>query len=155
MLLGGYITLNATATGNGLQYEWTPNTAIENNRIVAPKVSPLLDITYSMKVVSVDGCVAKDDVLVTVLKDIFVPSAFSPNGDGTNDTWRIPYLDSYAVAAVQVFNRYGQMVYHSDGKSIAWDGKFKGKPLPTGSYTWMLNPGNGRKLMYGMVTIVR
>ena len=155
MLNGGFVILNATAAGTGLQYEWMPDTAIEDNHVAAPKVSPLLTTTYNLKVISEDGCEAKDDILVTVIKDIFVPSAFSPNGDGLNDLWRIPYLDSYSGATVEVFNRYGQMLYHSSDKSIAWDGKFKGKLLPAGSYVWVLNPGNGRKLMYGTVMIVQ
>jgi len=93
--------------------------------------------------------------MVTVLKDIFIPTAFSPNGDGVNDTWRIPFLDSYEGATIQVFNRYGQVVYFAKGKAVLWDGKYKGQILPTGSYAWMLNAGNGKKIMHGMVTIVR
>ncbi len=155
ILRGGHITLNATANGNGLKYEWAPNTDIDDNKILVPKVSPLRNITYALNVVSADGCEAKDEVLITVLKDIYVPTAFSPNADGTNDVWHIPFLNSYSGARVEVFNRYGQIVYQSGNNSIGWDGQFKGKPLPSGSYVWMLNAGNRRKSIYGMVTIVR
>ena len=155
MLKGGFIILNASAAGTGLQYQWTPKMAIENNLVVTPKVSPMLNTTYTLKVISADGCETKDDVLVTVLKDIFVPSAFSPNGDGINDRWSIPFIDSYSDASVQVFNRYGQKVFQSTEKFVSWDGKFKGKLLPMGSYVWVLNPGSGRKLMYGSVMIVQ
>ena len=155
MLKGGFITLDATATGNGLQYEWTPNTGINNSKILVTTISPLVNTTYTLKVVSTDGCKATDDVDVTVLKAIFVPTAFSPNGDGINDTWHIPFLNSYSGATVQVFNRYGQIVYQSANNSIGWDGQFKGKPQPSGSYVWMLNAGGLRKLMHGTVMIVR
>lgn len=155
MLKGGFIILNATAAGTGLQYQWTPKTAIENNLVVTPKVSPMLTITYTLKVISADGCSAKDEVMVTVLKDIFIPSAFSPNGDGINDKWSIPFIDSYSGASVQVFKKYGQKVFQSTEKSVSWDGKFNGKLLPVASYVWVLNPGSGRKLMYGSIMIVQ
>ncbi|MDB5278746.1 MAG: type sorting protein [Ferruginibacter sp.] len=155
LLLGSAIVLNASASGSNLQYEWIPNTAIENNLVLTPTISPVINTTYTLKVLSADGCKAGDEVLVTVVKDIFVPTAFSPNGDGLNDVWRIPYLDSYTGASLDVFDRYGQIVFHSTDLSIGWNGKFKGKSLPTGSYPWVLHPGSGRKLMYGMVSIVR
>jgi gliding motility-associated-like protein len=155
MLKGGFITLDATATGNVLQYEWTPNNDIDNNKILGPTISPLVNTTYTLKVVSADGCKATDSIMVTVLEDIFVPTAFSPNGDGINDVWHIPFLNSYSGATVQVFNRYGQIVYQSTNNSIGWDGQFKGKPQPSGSYVWMLNTGSLRKLMVGTVMIVR
>ena len=155
ILSGGYILLDATATGNNLQYSWQPDIAIENNHVLTPKISPLQNIIYTLTVVDADGCTAKDDVSVTVFKNVFVPAAFSPNGDGINDVWRIPYIDSYVGATVQVFNRYGETVYFSKGKTVAWNGTFKGQPLPTGSYAWVLDTGDGKKVLHGMVTIVR
>jgi gliding motility-associated-like protein len=155
VLAGGAIMLNASGSGDHLQYEWVPNTAIENNHVVAPTISPVVNTIYTLKVLSAEGCRAEDAMLVTVINDIFVPTAFSPNGDGLNDWWRIPYPDSYPGASVDVFDRYGQLVFHSTDLSIGWNGKFKGKSLPTGSYPWVLHPGSGRKLVYGMVSIVR
>jgi len=155
MIRGGLITLDATATGNGLQYEWIPNTNIDNNKILRPAMSPLLNTSYTLTATSTDGCKATDEIIVTVLKDIYVPSAFSPNGDGINDVWRIPYLDSYSGTDVKVFNRYGQLVYQAAGQSIAWDGKYKDKPLPSGSYVWVLRAGALKKLVHGTVMIVR
>lgn len=154
MIRGGNLTLQATATGNNLQYEWLPDIAMDNNHILNPKVSPVQDILYHLKVSSPDGCVTGSGVKVFVLKEIFIPSAFSPNGDGINDTWRIPFLESYSGASIQVYNRNGEMVYHSDAKFNNWDGTFKGIKLPAGSYAWILNTGVAKKVLYGMVTIV-
>lgn len=155
ILSGGFTTLTATASGNNLQFKWTPDSSISDTKILSPTVSPLHDIVYNLKVISTDGCIANDQVTVSVLPDIFIPSAFSPNGDGINDTWRIPFLDSYPGAKLQVFNRYGEMVYLYGTNVTAWDGKYKGKSLPSGTYTWMLQPGAGKRLMHGTVTIVR
>lgn len=155
VLLGGSTILNASATGNNLLYEWSPIESIENSQVATPTIFPAQNTTYTMKVVSADGCEDTDQVFVTVVKDIFVPSAFSPNGDGTNDVWRIPFLDSYSGSSIQVFNRYGEIVFQSKDKMIVWDGMYKGEPVPIGSYIWVLNPGNGRKQMHGTVTVIR
>jgi len=84
-----------------------------------------------------------------------VPNAFSPNGDGINDTWVIRYLNEYPQADVQVFNRWGQPVYHITGYTTPWDGTYKGQPLPVGTYYWIIRPGNGRRQISGSVTILR
>ena len=155
MIQGGNITLLASATGKSLMYQWSPDIAINNSQILNPKVSPMQDIIYTLKVISRDGCVAVDAAKVFVLKDILIPTAFSPNGDGINDTWHIPLLESYAGASVQVYNRFGEMVYHSDITFNSWDGTLKGKKLPSGSYAWLLHTGIGNKTLSGMVTLLR
>ncbi len=155
VLEGGFISLQAKASGNNISYLWTPNTAIDNSAISTPKVSPVEDITYRLTVTSGDGCVNKDDVFVKVLKTPRIPNIFSPNGDGINDNWVIEHLESYQGATVEVFNRYGQLVYHSVGYSKPWDGRFNGSPLPVATYYWIINPKNGRQQMNGSVTIIR
>lgn len=155
LLPGGSVVAGASATGNGLIYQWTPVSAIDNDKILQPTFSPLVNTVYTLQVVSADGCSASDDMLVRVYKDIFVPTAFSPNGDGINDVWHIPILNSFAGADVKVFNRYGQMVYHAASQAVNWDGRFKGKLLPTGSYVWMINVPSLKKFMHGSVMIVR
>jgi gliding motility-associated-like protein len=56
---------------------------------------------------------------------------------------------------VEVFNRYGQMVYTSNGYGTAWDGHSKGKPLPVGTYYYIIQLKNGFKPLNGSVTIIR
>ena len=155
VLEGGFITLNGNGVGKNVTYLWTPNSYIDNNRIAIPKVSPIDDITYTLTVTSADGCVAKDQVFVKVLKAPKVPNAFSPNGDGINDRWIIEYLDTYPGATIDVYNRYGQLLYHTVGYGTPWDGTINGKPLPIGTYYWIINPKNGRAQMNGSVTIIR
>jgi gliding motility-associated-like protein len=84
-----------------------------------------------------------------------VPNAFSPNGDGINDTWMIQYLDTYPGCTVDVYNRYGQVIFHSTGYSRPWDGRMNGQPLPIGTYYWIIDPKNGRRQVSGSVTIIR
>lgn len=155
VLEGGFVQLATTITGNNLTYLWTPVTGLDNPTIAQPKVAPPADTEYTLTVTSGDGCVATDKVLVTLLKQIKVPNAFSPNGDGINDRWEILYLDSYPDCEVEVFNRYGQPVFRSVGYSRPWDGTWKGTPLPVGTYYWIINPKNGRQPLNGSVTIIK
>ena len=155
LLEGGNIVLDATASGKGLTYLWTPALYLSNANVLTPTVTSPEDITYTITVTSSDGCVASDDVLVKILKNLKVPNAFSPNGDGINDTWMIQYLDTYPGCTVDVFNRYGQNVFHSTGYAKPWDGRVNGQPLPVGTYYWIINPKNGRQQISGSVTIVR
>ncbi|HSC39762.1 MAG TPA: gliding motility-associated C-terminal domain-containing protein, partial [Chitinophagaceae bacterium] len=151
----GSVVLEATASGNQLSYSWTPVSNLDNPKLLNPTCTAPADITYLLTATSADGCSASDDVVVKILKNIKVPNAFSPNGDGINDTWVIQYLDSYPGCTVDVFNRYGQSVYHSTGYTKPWDGRVNGQPLPIGTYYWIINPKNGRQQVNGAVTIIR
>uniref|UniRef100_UPI0013D3D9C1 gliding motility-associated C-terminal domain-containing protein n=1 Tax=Raoultella planticola TaxID=575 RepID=UPI0013D3D9C1 len=80
------------------------------------------------------GCSVTDTTFIKVLLTIDVPNVFSPNGDGINDTWKIKYLESYPGATVEVFDRYGQVVFKSQGYNKEWDGTYNGNPLPVATY---------------------
>ncbi|MEP6747533.1 MAG: PKD domain-containing protein [Bacteroidota bacterium] len=155
LLEGSFVMLDGKASGNNISYAWTPATYLDNAAIASPKVTAPQDIIYTLQVTSADGCKASDDVAVTILKKIKVPNAFSPNGDGINDTWVIQYLESYPACTVDVYNRYGQLVYHSTGYTKPWDGRVNNQPLPVGTYYWIINPKNGRTRENGSVTIIR
>jgi gliding motility-associated-like protein len=155
VLEGGSSPINATATGIGLSYLWTPATFLNKDTVLVPLTSPNMDITYKLTVTGRGGCVSSDEVFVKLLKAPVIPNAFSPNGDGINDTWVIKYLESYPGATVEVFNRYGQIMYFSTGYSKPWDGKSNGVDLPVGTYYYIVNPKNGRKALSGSLTILR
>ncbi|MEO9210203.1 MAG: gliding motility-associated C-terminal domain-containing protein, partial [Ginsengibacter sp.] len=155
LLEGLSLILNATASGNGLKFLWSPTIGISPRDSLNPTVRISDDLTYIITATSLDGCTASDNVFIKVLKEVKVPNAFTPNGDGVNDTWQIKYLDSYPNAEVSIFNRYGQQVYQAIGYSKPWDGTYQGKPLPMGTYYYIINPKNGRAAMNGSVTLIR
>ncbi len=157
VLEGGTIILQPVVTGNDLQYLWTPNTYLNNDKIEMPTASNMLDdITYTLTVTGRGGCTAPaDKMFVKVLKAPKVPNTFTPNGDGINETWKIEYLDSYPNNKVQVFTRTGQLVFESKGYKTPWDGRFNSKPLPFDTYYYVIEPANGRKPITGYVTIVK
>ncbi len=157
VLEGGSVSLLGSSSTSNVTYLWSPNTPISLNNVTSrqPVASPVNDTYYTLEVTSDDGCVAKDIVFVKVLKAPKVPNAFSPNGDGINDRWDIEYLDTYPGAVIEVFNIYGQKVFRSVGYSKAWDGTYNGKPLPIGTYYYIIEPQNGRSAITGYVGIIR
>ena len=84
--------------------------------------------------------------------------AISPNGDGKNDEWEILDIASYPTADVQIFNRWGSLIFSSTGKNYnnnKWNGEHEGKLLPVGTYYYTINLKDGSELQTGAVTIVR
>jgi gliding motility-associated-like protein len=155
LLEGTSIRILGSGNGNGVSYLWTPNIAIDSPTIATPKVYPSNDTYYMLTVTSADGCRASDTMFVKVLKLPTVPNIFSPNGDGIHDRWEIQYLSSYPGCTVDIFNRYGQLIFHSVGYSKPWDGTVNGKPVPDGTYYYIIEPKNGRAKMSGYVDVIR
>ena len=141
--------------GHELQYLWKPSIYLNCDTAAVPITEPLDDITYQLYLTGIGGCTVNDSTFIKVLRLPIIPNAFSPNGDGINDTWKIKYLQDYPGAEVKIFNRYGQLIYEAVGYDAAWDGSFKGKPLPVGTYYYIVNPKNGRGIMNGAITIIK
>lgn len=156
VLAGGQVTLTPTYVfGNELSYLWTPPTYLSSDTAATPKAIPDDDITYQLKLTARGGCSVTDTIFIRVLKGPEVPNAFSPNGDGIHDTWKIKYLDGYPGATIDVYNRYGQIVFRSLGYDKEWDGTRNGNPLPVGTYYYIINPRNGRQIITGSVTLIK
>jgi gliding motility-associated-like protein len=103
------------------------------------------------------GCKAKDSVRVIVYPSIIVPSGFTPNGDGANEKWIIDFIYKYPESTVQVYNRWGQLLYESaPGYPEPWDGKYNGNDLPVGTYYYIIDVKQPLIKPYtGPITIMR
>lgn len=153
---GQSIQLSATADGSNNTYKWSPDTYINDINSLQPIVNPVNDITYFLTVSSNNGCgISKDSVKIHVFKTVVVPNAFSPNGDGINDTWNIKALNSYNDYELSVFNRYGNIIFTTKNYSNPWDGNFNGKPLPVGTYYYLIDLKQGLPKLKGFVLILR
>lgn len=141
--------------GTNLNYQWSPPTYLNSVTDSIPKTTPLGDITYRLNLTGIGGCMVTDTIFVKLLLSPIIPNAFSPNGDGINDRWRIQYLESYPGATVDVYDRYGMVVFSSVEYAVDWDGTRNGKALPIGTYYYVINPKNGRKIITGSVTIIK
>jgi len=156
VLEGGQAQLMATVTGaSGYSYLWTPATYLNIDSVLQPITKPISDINYHLEVTAAGGCSRGDDVFVKVLLAPVIPNAFSPNKDGINDVWNIQYLNSYPGATIQIFDRYGKLVFSSVGYTKPFDGKLNGTDLAVGVYYYVVDPKNGRRPMTGSLTLLR
>lgn len=125
------------------QYQWGPPTALSRADVASPEASPAETTPYQLTAVSLSGCVATFAVLVEVSEPLYIPSAFSPNADGMNDSWVIPNIGSFPKAEVSIYSRWGELIFFSRGYDRPWDGMYKQGTVQTGIYTYQIKTGNG------------
>lgn len=159
MLLGQTATLDGSAsTGNINSYNWTPTAGVANPNTAVTNVQPLMTTNYLLSVSDSLGCMDTASVLVEVGRCVPHHAGFTPNGDGVNDLWEIPCLDLF-TNRVQVFNRWGQMVFEAENYDGTWDGTNLGQHVPDATYYYVIsvdNPQYSTPIIYkGTVTIIR
>ena len=140
ILKGQSIQFNAVG---GLSYEWIPGNYLNNPQVGNPLgffPDPGL-FSYRVNVSSSLGCQATDTVNVWVVNqtELFLPNAFTPNGDGKNDVLRPIAVGYKSINYFKVFDRFGQCVFKSQSVSDGWDGTFKGQNAELGTYFWELS----------------
>ncbi len=155
--LGLPVTFSAFATGTDLSYYWTPSTYMTNANSLTPVVNAPASGYFTLHVQSSHGCGEQTDIMYLKVYDkIIIPNAFSPNGDGINDTWFIDPLDLFTDAVLEVFDRSGQVVFKNQGAYKPWNGTRNGIALPTGTYYYILDLKiKNEKPLAGSVTILR
>lgn len=149
---GKFMALRATG---GTRYRWTPAAGLNNDTIANPVASPSRTTTYRVEVRNELGCLATDEVTITVTPRVIVVNTFSPNQDGINETWEIENIGLFPNATVEVFNRWGNPVFKSTGPYQPWDGTFKGSPLPLATYYYIIRLDKDEKPLSGSVTLIR
>ncbi len=139
--------------GNFEHYVWQDNSTNPTFTVVKSGI-------YSVTVTDKDGCKASDAIEITVdCKDVFFPTAFTPNGDDKNKTFgalgNIFALTTYSLI---VYNRNGEFIFKTTNPLEKWDGTFKSKALDVGTYVWFANYSiNNQPLQIqkGTITIIR
>ncbi len=152
---GENVNLQGNISGENPTFYWGPPGNLSNINILDPVVSPVIEKEFTLYATSAFGCKNEDAVIVKVVAGIFVPTAFTPNKDGINDRWRIPFLDPALGATVKVYNRYGQLIYHVSSVAIDWDGTFNGKEQPSGTYVYHITFNKRRQDMKGTFSLIR
>jgi len=157
---GDTTILNATVKGTALQFYWTPTDYINNPQAINPAVNPPLgQIVYTLHANSAQGCGnITDNVTVYVYHDIYIPNAFTPNGDGVNDVFRILPYDKYTVKRFIIYNRMGYPVFTTTNASAAWDGTRNGQQQPAGTYVYyaeMALPDGKVLIKKGTIILIR
>ncbi len=150
---GQQVTLFASG---GQKYEWTPRTGLSNPDAPGPLATPLVTTTYKVTVTSEAGCVASEEVTITVIPRVIIANSFSPNRDGINETWALPNIENFPQATVEIYNRFGSLIFKStDGYKTPWDGTYKGNALPLATYYYVIRLQPGEKPLTGHITLIR
>ncbi|MFO7879663.1 MAG: gliding motility-associated C-terminal domain-containing protein, partial [Bacteroidales bacterium] len=148
----GYIELEVN--GGTQPYTYLYDDATIN----LPFMNGLYEGNYDITVQDSRGC--EHDLETISLMDVpeeclRIPNAFTPNGDGNNDTWIIENLEIFPNSVVTVYNRWGQELYHGEQGDEPWNGEnLKGNLVPAGSYMYVIQLFNGSKPKSGIVTVV-
>lgn len=150
---GEVTTLEATG---GYYYAWSPQ-PIVYYYTYNPDVEPVVTTTYYLYGTdNTNTCPAYDSVVVTVIpsEEVVIYNTFTPNNDGNNDTWYIGNIYKYPNNKLEVYNRYGKLVFKTSSYKNNWDGQAFGEPLPEGTYFYVLDLGDGKGKKHGDVTII-
>jgi len=138
------LPLHLKATG-GVTYQWYPASGLDNPNIAAPIAT--LDgnpqnVNYLVTVWDELGCMDTASIDIVVFKtgpEIFVPTGFTPNGNGRNDVFRPIYVGMKTIDYFRVYNRWGKLIYsHNKNDGRGWDGTIDGKNQNTGTFIWMV-----------------
>ena len=156
---GASIQLQPNISGDIGSLGWTPAVWLSDASLASPVATPVVTTAYTLRVVTVDGCEATATEIVKVFYDLKMPAAFTPNGDGHNDVFRVPPSVPVIVHRLAVYNRLGAMVFYTSNTGVGWDGTFNGRPQPAGAYVWWVeyeNPVTKQEEMKkGTVVLVR
>lgn len=138
IVIGQSLQMNASG---GDSYTWTPNLWLSDANAPLAIATPENDITYNLRVVQLpENCVGTDSVKIRVYllpPSFYVPTAFSPNGDGVNDVLRPKALGMKSLKYFRVYNRLGNLVFETTELNKGWDGFYKGNPQDPATYVWM------------------
>lgn len=140
-------TANLRATGTNItSYLWSPGETLSCTDCAAPVASMSVMTTYYVDVLSEHGCRASDSVRVILYCDnsqVFIPNAFTPNGDGENDVFYPRGAGLKTIRAFRIYNRWGELIFEREGINLndasnAWDGSYKGLEARPDVYVYVL-----------------
>ena len=157
----GAVQLEATFDAN-YAYLWQPSSGLNNITISNPTAQVDSTATYTVRVVDENGC--RNEALITVIvigeciePYIFVPNAFTPNGDNLND---LLFVEGNTIEELTfaIYDRWGEKVFETDDQSVGWDGTYKGRELSPDVYGYYLEVRcfNGEQFFKkGNITLIR
>ena len=141
--LGDTIQLNSTVTGGYpvTSYSWSPINGLSctncPNPVLVPTVSDTATTPYILSITYNNGCIVSDTVYIRAeaFNLVATPDAFTPNGDNANDTFKILAI-SVKEFKLTIYNRWGGLLFESNDINAGWDGTYRGKPQPEGTYLY-------------------
>jgi gliding motility-associated-like protein len=152
------IELTVSGGTPAYEYQWEDQDAMSISG--DSKIDNLINGIYSVTVSDFYGCAVSSEYTIEI--PFVVPTLISPNDDGYNDTWQIPSIESYDNIHIEIYNRWGNIVFSFDGTgdeygdvSNQFDGTYNGSELPIGSYVYVIDLKDGKEASTGTLSIIR
>ncbi len=139
VISGTQITLSVNGTSGA--YSWSPSQGLSCVTCSSPVVTVLQKTTFYVIITNTNGCIAIDSVVISMDEtcgNIYIPNAFSPNGDGQNDIFFV-YGTAFNQFELKIYDQWGEMITKINDTSTGWDGTFKGKEMNSDVYLYKLN----------------
>ncbi len=148
--------------GTGGQiYLWSPSTGLNNPNIADPVAKLVNNQQYLLRASNAAGCSGTDTINITVYKidaGLYVPNAFTPNGDNINEVFRAVPLGMKKLNYFRIYNRFGQLLFSTTQQNAGWDGTYNGKPQDPDVYVWIvegIDYQDNKIFKRGIVTLIR
>ncbi|WP_332871519.1 gliding motility-associated C-terminal domain-containing protein [Spirosoma rhododendri] len=153
---GGRVQLEPTPNYPIARASWSPPTGLDNPTTETPWAAPDQTTTYRLQAIDVAGCPASGETTVEVVERIYIPDAFSPNGDGVNDVWDVRNVAAFTDCEVAVYNRWGEVVFRSTGYATSWNGTYQQQVVEPGVYTYQIRLISPLPAVYkGSITVLK
>lgn len=154
---------SATLTATGAAtYTWQNFAGLANANDPRQVVSGTQPTTYTISGTSTQGCTDTTSIVVNVLleqdRELFIPTGFTPNGDNLNDCFGITHWGAVTQLDFKIFDRWGNLVFHTNDSKQCWDGRYKGNPLQSGTFAYAITATtlcSGTVLKKGLVHLLR
>jgi gliding motility-associated-like protein len=148
------------ASSGATNYSWNPGIGLSNPFIANPVLNVTSDVTYHIIATTPAGCRGDGKLTVKVFKgpEIYMPTGFTPNGDGKNDKFKPFTVGITNLNYFRVYNRWGQLIFSTDKLNDGWDGRITGTEQPSGTYVWMVQgvARDGKVITKkGTITLIR
>lgn len=166
-LPGSTVQLNATGSSNISSWLWKPADFLSCIQCPSPISTTNRTMLYIVEARTAENCTAADSVKVEILcngNQIYIPNSFTPNGDGTNDSFTVLGNGASLIKLFVIYDRWGNKVFErkniaADDPLAKWDGNYNGYPAPVGSFTYSIQlvcDATGEHFVRsGTVTIIR
>jgi len=134
------LPLSLQARTFGEVYLWKPAVGLNDPAIANPEFRGIAEQLFTIEIITESGCLTIDTQLVKIVKQIsiYVPTAFTPDGDGENDLLRPTMYGIKTLNYFRVYNRWGQLMFLSNNSLQGWDGRFTGTAQASQTYVWSL-----------------
>lgn len=164
---GSLVTLSSNVTnGPIIKWQWAPSDFLTCSNCPAPTAETVKDISYVLRVTNDYGCSASDSISIKATCDngqVFIPNAFTPDGDGINDVFMVQGKGIGLVKSLRIFNRWGELLFEKrnvapNNPSFGWDGTIRGLVGPPDVFVYMAEVvcSNGTAYLYkGNVSLLK